>query len=661
MKTVTIPTIGSDPYKITINGYTYSYKAGSTVSVPDEVAAAIENAVRLFPAEVPPVDGSVFTLDGNAGTWDVAKGVDSAPAQGSEFTVASGGVWQAIEDAKVTDAQIKEAAEEVLEDHPEWTTTVEDGSITTAKLATGVIDATLAGAGMAADAKATGDEINALKTDVDELNEDVNGVVVKNYTEGKNFSANSTSHNIIDDSGACISDYIPITWGSSTVAFWYTDDAEDDKLYQIWFFDSSKEYLWYVGRNPVGANYRSISIPSQATGAQYVRISFKKGFAGKVTENSLTPSIMFYIAEETIASNGIVQKIGDLSSLKTDEKTNVVGAINEIVENVFGTTYSITKNHLSGGINYKLPFSAQIGATVSVKPYGTAFVQSQCLIYFHYAGDSANTNMGMVELGKETWFTLEHELTDIYVYATPANAQSGTVVLEAKITKLQDYVQKNAERINFLSGKKINYLGDSLTHGPGSNNNNSYTAFLASAYNCTVRNYGIIGSTVQYDEDRNPMCIRYTEMDNDADIVAFMGGTNDYWNNKPLGQFGDTTYDTFYGALDVLISGLIAKYPSAFVYAVTPPHGYGPNFTGETKTNAGSMQDIADAVKQVAAKYSIPVLDVFNAGGLYPKISEQASLFYNSEDGVHLTIAGQKRLARLHAEFIMSHYNTVIS
>lgn len=162
MKTVTIPTIGSDPYKITINGYTYSYKAGSTVSVPDEVAAAIENAVRLFPAEVSPVDGSVFTLDGNAGTWNVAKGVDSAPAQGSEFTVTSGGVWQAIEDAKVTDEQLKSATEDVLEDHPEWTTTVEDGAITTAKLAEGVIDETLAVSGAAADAKAAGDAVNAV-------------------------------------------------------------------------------------------------------------------------------------------------------------------------------------------------------------------------------------------------------------------------------------------------------------------------------------------------------------------------------------------------------------------------------------------------------------------------------------------------------------------
>ena len=91
----------------------------------------------------------------------------------------------------------------------------------------------------------------------------------------------------------------------------------------------------------------------------------------------------------------------------------------------------------------------------------------------------------------------------------------------------------------------------------------SFTTFLANEYGCVSRNYGIIGSTLQYDADKNPMCVRYADMDSDADIVAFMGGTNDYWYNKPLGTFGDTQDTTFYGALDVLVSGLIAKYPTA--------------------------------------------------------------------------------------------------
>ncbi|MBP5163290.1 MAG: hypothetical protein ILP16_09995, partial [Spirochaetales bacterium] len=64
-----------------------------------------------------------------------------------------------------------DAVADWLDDHPEATTTVADGSITTAKLAIGVIDSTLKTSGAAADAKKTGDEINDLKSQIGDLSE----------------------------------------------------------------------------------------------------------------------------------------------------------------------------------------------------------------------------------------------------------------------------------------------------------------------------------------------------------------------------------------------------------------------------------------------------------------------------------------------------------
>ena len=48
MKTIQIPTT-SNPFIVSINNYVYTYRAGSTVEVPDEVAAAIEDALELEP------------------------------------------------------------------------------------------------------------------------------------------------------------------------------------------------------------------------------------------------------------------------------------------------------------------------------------------------------------------------------------------------------------------------------------------------------------------------------------------------------------------------------------------------------------------------------------------------------------------------------------
>ena len=51
MKTIQIPTT-SNPFIVSINNHVYTYKAGSTVEVPDEVAAAIEDALELEPKPI---------------------------------------------------------------------------------------------------------------------------------------------------------------------------------------------------------------------------------------------------------------------------------------------------------------------------------------------------------------------------------------------------------------------------------------------------------------------------------------------------------------------------------------------------------------------------------------------------------------------------------
>ena len=48
MKTIQIPMY-SNPFTVVINNSVYQYKAGESVEVPDEVAAAIDDALKLEP------------------------------------------------------------------------------------------------------------------------------------------------------------------------------------------------------------------------------------------------------------------------------------------------------------------------------------------------------------------------------------------------------------------------------------------------------------------------------------------------------------------------------------------------------------------------------------------------------------------------------------
>lgn len=164
-------------------------------------------------------------------------------------------------------------------------------------------------------------------TDLNELDRTVNGETSCNYVEGKNLYVYGSIHEIVDDSGASISDYIPITLEAGVqVAFVYTDDANDDRKYYLWFFDSNKEFISSNVRNSTGINVRkNLEVPS---GAVYIRISFKKGFEGALMNNDMTS--WYYKATKTIVSDGIIQNIGSIDELGTINKDNIVAAINEV-------------------------------------------------------------------------------------------------------------------------------------------------------------------------------------------------------------------------------------------------------------------------------------------------------------------------------------------
>lgn len=78
-KTVTIP-MSPSPYVVTINNTRYEYKAGATVSVPDEVAALIEANAGNAPVEYDPTVRLVTEIgeDASDKQYPTAKAVMDA-------------------------------------------------------------------------------------------------------------------------------------------------------------------------------------------------------------------------------------------------------------------------------------------------------------------------------------------------------------------------------------------------------------------------------------------------------------------------------------------------------------------------------------------------------------------------------------------------------
>ena len=206
-----------------------------------------------------------------------------------------------------------------------------------------------------------------------------------------------------------------------------------------------------------------------------------------------------------------------------------------------------------------------------------------------------------------------------------------------------------------LQGKIINVLGDSITQGHGTSGpEHFYVKVLGDLLGASeVRNFGIGGTRLarQYGADNYPWPFteRYAAMDDNADLVIVFGGTNDYGHgDAPFGAMGDRTVDTFTGACHFLFSELVKKYPDARIVILTPLQtSYDQNPSPHT---GKPLIDYVDRIIEVAAHYSLPVLDLYRTAGICPRIPEQLTRFM--PDGLHPNDAGAYRVAERLTAFL---------
>ncbi len=205
-----------------------------------------------------------------------------------------------------------------------------------------------------------------------------------------------------------------------------------------------------------------------------------------------------------------------------------------------------------------------------------------------------------------------------------------------------------------LKGKKINFLGDSITEGVGASSvENCFVSLIAKETGAVCRNYGIGGTRIakQKTPSENPLhdlyfSSRVEEMDADADIVVVFGGTNDFGHgDASLGMFSDRTADTYYGGLHELYLKLIAKYPESKIVVLTPLHRANEdNPRGDRKeTPYGVLKTYVDMLRNVAEYYSLPVLDLYKVSGIQPKIPVIQQTYM--PDGLHPNDKGYRILA----------------
>lgn len=212
-----------------------------------------------------------------------------------------------------------------------------------------------------------------------------------------------------------------------------------------------------------------------------------------------------------------------------------------------------------------------------------------------------------------------------------------------------------------LRGKKIVFLGDSITQGAGATNEeNVYLEVCAKKLGAKAVNFGVGGTRIapQITPSAEAFCdeyflLRAKKMDKDADLVVVFGGTNDFGHgDAPFGRIGDKDPATFCGAYDALIEYLMATYGKEkliIVYPLRRRNETATNGDGSKAEGSKPLAEYHDAEKVVAEKCGLKSVDFWNDGDLNPNTPDGNE---NFADGLHPNDIGHRLLGEKLAEAI---------
>lgn len=226
-------------------------------------------------------------------------------------------------------------------------------------------------------------------------------------------------------------------------------------------------------------------------------------------------------------------------------------------------------------------------------------------------------------------------------------------------------------------GKKVGYIGDSITDPNCLTDVRKYWDFLQEWLDITPYVYAISGREWN-DVPRQAEQLK-SEHGNDVDAILVFMGTNDYNSGLPIGEWYTETDEkvwaatgepqeevirkhrtlmmsdtTFKGRINIGIQRMKQLFYDKQIILLTPLHRAYANFSNnnvqpdENYQNRGGeyIEAYIQTLKEAGNVWGVPVIDLNAISGLNPMVEEQVAYFKNSEtDRLHPNSEGQKRIA----------------
>lgn len=221
-------------------------------------------------------------------------------------------------------------------------------------------------------------------------------------------------------------------------------------------------------------------------------------------------------------------------------------------------------------------------------------------------------------------------------------------------------------------GKRIAYLGDSITDPKILPEDKHYWAYLQEWLNTETYVYGISGH--QWTHLTGQAEKLKKEHGDNVDAIMIFLGTNDYNSGVPLGEWFSYTTETvnangkmverrrrtpifdestFRGRINYALDSLKRIYPSKQIVLLTPIHRGPAEFS---KSNVQPHEDFCNScgeyldayievLKEASGIWSVPVIDIYSLCGLLPSRAEHSIYVPGGHDYLHPNQLGHHRLA----------------
>ena len=238
-----------------------------------------------------------------------------------------------------------------------------------------------------------------------------------------------------------------------------------------------------------------------------------------------------------------------------------------------------------------------------------------------------------------------------------------------------DFVEQTTVMESQWKGKRVAFLGDSITDKKRIGTTKCYWEYLAEMLGLQPFVYAINGNRM--DGILRQANRLLEERGDSIDAIIIFAGTNDYNAGIPGGEWykeGEKeaqvagpsmelrkhrepvmSDSTFKGRINLVMDFLKTNYPDKQVIMLTPLHRGKARFSDRNvqpeeafpNKNGVYVDTYVQAVKEAANVWAVPVIDLNGISGLYPLNDSHTRYFHDGEtDRLHPNAEGHYRMAK---------------